>query len=155
MEILIHVEKKKLDSAYTKAVAEYIKRLSAFCRVKCIYYKDFSKLELQNSSACFRVVPGTDTISSEEFAAKIEELGLSGYSRIEFVVADPATVYDLDIAKFSPFSLSGFTMSIDLTTVVLTEQLYRAYIPLSRLIGRGTVGHLGTLRNVLRNNASV
>ena len=123
MEILIHVEKKKLDSAYTKAVAEYIKRLSAFCRVKCIYYKDFSKLELQNSSACFRVVPGTDTISSEEFAAKIEELGLSGYSRIEFVVADPATVYDLDIAKFSPFSLSGFTMSIDLTTVVLTEQL--------------------------------
>ncbi len=48
-----------------------------------------------------RVVPGTDTISSEEFAAKIEELGLSGYSRIEFVVADPATVYDLDIAKFS------------------------------------------------------
>ena len=48
MEILIHIEKKKLDSAYTKAVAEYIKRLSAFCRVKCIYYKDFSKLELQN-----------------------------------------------------------------------------------------------------------
>jgi len=130
MEILIHVEKKKLDSAYTKAVAEYIKRLSAFCRVKCIYYKDFSKLELQNSSACFRVVPGTDTISSEEFAAKIEELGLS---RIEFVVADPATVYDLDIAKFSPFSLSGFTMSIDLTTVVLTEQLYRAYTILNHI----------------------
>ena len=106
---------------------------SAFCRVKCIYYKDFSKLELQNSSACFRVVPGTDTISSEEFAAKIEELGLSGYSRIEFVVADPATVYDLDIAKFSPFSLSGFTMSIDLTTVVLTEQLYRAYTILNHI----------------------
>ena len=63
MEILIHVEKKKLDSAYTKAVAEYIKRLSAFSRVKCIYYKDFSILELQNSSACFRVDPGTDTIS--------------------------------------------------------------------------------------------
>lgn len=133
MEILIHVEKKKLDSAYTKAVAEYIKRLSAFCRVKCIYYKDFSKLELQNSSACFRVIPGTDTISSEEFAAKIEELGLSGYSRIEFVVADPATVYDLDIAKFSPFSLSGFTMSIDLTTIVLTEQLYRAYTILNHI----------------------
>ena len=118
MEILIHIEKKKLDSAYTKAVAEYIKRLSAFCRVKCIYYKDFSKLELQNSSACFRVVPGTDTISSEEFAAKIEQLGLSGYSRI---------------AKLSPFSLSGFTMSIDLTTVVLTEQLYRAYTILNHI----------------------
>jgi len=139
MEILIHIEKKKLDSEYTKAVAEYVKRLSAFCRVKCIYYKDFSKLELQNSSACFRVVPSTETISSEDFAAKIEQLGLSGYSRIEFVVAkqnetvaDTAT-YDLDTTKIARFSLSGFAMSIDLTTVVLTEQLYRAYTILNHI----------------------
>ena len=140
MEILIHIEKKKLDSAYTKAVAEYIKRLSAFCRVKCIYYKDFSKLELQNSSACFRVVPSADTISSEEFATKIEQLGLSGYSRIEFVVAkqdeactDALPSYGLEASQLSPFSLSGFTMSIDLTTVVLTEQLYRAYTILNHI----------------------
>lgn len=133
MEILIHIEKKKLDTDYEKAVAEYVKRLSAFCRVRCIYYKDLSKLTMHNSSACFRVVPGRDTISSEDFAIKLEQLGLSGYSRIEFVVADPATVYDLDIAKFSPFSLSGFTMSIDLTTVVLTEQLYRAYTILNHI----------------------
>ena len=133
MEILIHIEKKKLDTDYEKAVAEYVKRLSAFCRVRCIYYKDLSKLTMHNSSACFRVVPGHDTISSEDFAIKLEQLGLSGYSRIEFVVADPATVYDLDIAKFSPFSLSGFTMSIDLTTVVLTEQLYRAYTILNHI----------------------
>ena len=133
MEILIHIEKKKLDTDYEKAVAEYVKRLSAFCRVRCIYYKDLSKLTMHNSSACFRVVPGRDTISSEDFAIKLEQLGLSGYSRIEFVVADPATVYDLDIAKFSPFSLSGFTMSIDLTTVILTEQLYRAYTILNHI----------------------
>ncbi len=140
MEILIHIEKKKLDSEYTKAVAEYVKRLSAFCRVKCIYYKDFSKLELQNSSACFHVVPGAETISSEEFAATIEQLGLSGYSRIEFVIAaqekaytNAMTAYDPDTAKITRFSLSGFAMSVDLTTVVLTEQLYRAYTILNHI----------------------
>lgn len=140
MEILIHIEKKKLDREYTKAVAEYVKRLSAFCRVKCIYYKDFSKLELQNSSACFCIVPGTETISSEDFAAKIEQLGLSGYSRIEFVVAkqgeactEAAAIYGLDASEIPVFSLSGFTMSVDLTTVILTEQLYRAYTILNHI----------------------
>ena len=140
MEILIHIEKKKLDTDYEKAVAEYVKRLSAFCRVRCIYYKDLSKLELQASSACFRVVPGRYTISSEDFAAKIEKLGLSGYSRNEFVIAkqdeaytDAMSSYGLDTSQLSLFSLSGFTMSVDLTTVVLTEQLYRAYTILNHI----------------------
>ena len=139
MEILIHIEKKKLDTEYAKAVAEYVKRLSAFCRVRCLYYKDLSKLTLSDSSACFRVIPGIDTISSEAFASKIEQLGLSGYSRIEFVVAlqnritDTNETTNSDIGGLPSFSLSGFTMSTDLTTVVLTEQLYRAYTILNHI----------------------
>ena len=140
MEILIHIEKKKLDTDYEKAVAEYVKRLSAFCRVRCIYYKDLSKLTMHNFSACFRVVPGRDTISSEDFAIKLEQLGLSGYSRIEFVIAEqPDGTHTDDISrspgdpKLSIFSLSGFTMSVDLTTVILTEQLYRAYTILNHI----------------------
>ncbi len=140
MEILIHIEKKKLDTDYEKAVAEYVKRLSAFCRVRCIYYKDLSKLTMHNSSACFRVVPGRDTISSEDFAIKLEQLGLSGYSRIEFVIAEQSDDTHTDgfshnsgDPKLSIFSLSGFTMSVDLTTVILTEQLYRAYTILNHI----------------------
>lgn len=139
MEILIHIEKKKLDTEYAKAVAEYVKRLSAFCRVRCLYYKDLSKLTMSDSSACFRVIPGIDTISSEAFASKIEQLGLSGYSRIEFVVAQQNRISDTnettssDIGGLLSFSLSGFTMSTDLTTVVLTEQLYRAYTILNHI----------------------
>lgn len=139
MEILIHIEKKKLDTEYAKAVAEYAKRLSAFCRVRCLYYKDLSKLTMSDSSACFRVIPGIDTISSEAFASKIEQLGLSGYSRIEFVVAQQNQISDTnettssDIGGLLSFSLSGFTMSTDLTTVVLTEQLYRAYTILNHI----------------------
>ena len=140
MEILIHIEKKKLDTDYEKAVAEYVKRLSAFCRVRCIYYKDLSKLTMHNSSACFRVVPGRDTISSEDFAIKLEQLGLSGYSRIEFVIAEQPDDTHTDAISCSPgdpelsiFSLSGFTMSVDLTTVILTEQLYRAFTILNHI----------------------
>ena len=140
MEILIHIEKKKLDTDYEKAVAEYVKRLSAFCRVRCIYYKDLSKLTMHNSSACFRVVPGRDTISSEDFAIKLEQLGLSSYSRIEFVIAEQPDDTHTDAISRSPgdpklsiFSLSGFTMSVDLTTVILTEQLYRAYTILNHI----------------------
>lgn len=139
MEILIHIEKKKLDTEYAKAVAEYVKRLSAFCRVRCLYYKDLSKLTMSDSSACFRVIPGIDTISSEAFASKIEQLGLSGYSRIEFVVAQQNQISDTnettssDIGELPSFFLSGFTMSTDLTTVVLTEQLYRAYTILNHI----------------------
>ena len=139
MEILIHIEKKKLDTEYAKAVAEYAKRLSAFCRVRCLYYKDLSKLTMSDSSACFRVIPGIDTISSEAFASKIEQLGLSGYSRIEFVVAQQNRISDTnetassDIGRLPSFSLSGFTMSTDLTTVVLTEQLYRTYTILNHI----------------------
>ena len=139
MEILIHIEKKKLDTEYAKAVAEYVKRLSAFCRVRCLYYKDLSKLTMSDSSACFRVIPGIDTISSETFASKIEQLGLSGYSRIEFVVARQNRISDTnetvssDIGRLPSLSLSGFTMSTDLSTVVLTEQLYRAYTILNHI----------------------
>ena len=140
MEILIHIEKKKLDTDYEKAVAEYVKRLSAFCRVRCIYYKDLSKLTMHNSSACFHVVPGHDTISSEDFAIKLEQLGLSGYSRIEFVIAEQPDDTHTDAISCSPvdpklsiFSLSGFTMSVDLTTVILTEQLYRAFTILNHI----------------------
>ena len=140
MEILIHIEKKKLDTDYEKAVAEYVKRLSAFCRVRCIYYKDLSKLTMHNSSACFRVVPGHGTISSEDFAIKLEQLGLSGYSRIEFVIAEQPDDTHTDAISCSPdnpklsiFSLSGFTMSVDLTTVILTEQLYRAFTILNHI----------------------
>ena len=141
MEILIHIEKKKLDIEYAKAVAEYVKRLSAFCRVKCIYYKDFSRLALSASSACFLVVPRKDTISSEEFALKIEQIGLSGISRIEFIIqkksfdvlSDNNGADSTEHSDFPSFSLSGFTMSPDLTTVVLTEQLYRAYTILNHI----------------------
>lgn len=134
MEILIHIEKRKLDIEYQHAIAEYIKRLSAFCNVRCICYKDLTKLSMKPSSACFVIQPGKETVSSETFAEEINHLALSGYSRIEYVI--PASGHtDFLSGTQSPkvFSLSGFSMSEDLTAVVLTEQLYRAFTILNHI----------------------
>ena len=128
MEIIIHVEKRKLDSLYAQAIAEYAKRLSPFCKYKLITYKDFSKISAKETSSLYLVVPGMHTLSSEEFAACIENEGLSGQSRLEFIICEhgfPKAAKQL--------SISGFAMSCDLTAVVLTEQLYRAYTILNHI----------------------
>ena len=134
MEIIIHIEKKKLDTDYAQAIAEYQKRLSPFCKLKIVTYKNISKICIQNGSALYTVVPGKHTLSSEELAAFIEQEGISGHSRLEFILCEnsnqPAgselsTQEDLQNAK--PFCVSSFTMSCDLTAVVLSEQLYRAF----------------------------
>ena len=82
MEIIIHIEKKKLDIDYEQAIAEYTKRLLPFCRLKLITYKDFSKLSTQPDSVVFMIVPGKDTLSSEGLAARLNKLSLSGHSRL-------------------------------------------------------------------------
>ena len=132
MEIIIHIEKKKLDIDYEQAMAEYTKRLLPFCRLKLITYKDFSKLSTQPDSVVFMIVPGKDTLSSEGLAARLNKLSLSGHSRLEFIISSQTeSIAYGDSAD--TLSLSGFTMSCDLTAVVLSEQLYRAYTILNHI----------------------
>ena len=132
MEIIIHIEKKKLDIDYERAITEYTKRISPFCRLKLFAYKDFSKLSTQPGSAVFRVVPNKHTISSEGLATLLETLALSGHSRLEFIICSEAASYTYAESADS-LSISGFTMSCDLTAVVLSEQLYRAYTILNHI----------------------
>lgn len=132
MEIIIHIEKKKLDLDYEQAISEYTKRISPFCRIKLFTYKDFSKLSTQPGSAVFRVVPGKHTLSSEGLAALLETLALSGHSRLEFMICSKGEGCAYSDSAES-LSISGFTMSCDLTAVVLSEQLYRAYTILNHI----------------------
>ncbi len=130
MEIIIHVEKKKLDTDYMLAIAEYTKRLSPFCKLRLSVCKDFSKLFIQPGSVVFSVVPGSHTFSSESFAEMVEQEALSGHSRLEFVIGK---LPDAAAFTYREFSLSRLSMSCDLTAVVLSEQLYRAYTILNHI----------------------
>lgn len=133
MEIIIHVNLKKLDKDYEKAACEYIKRTSPYCRIKLCYDRDLSGILTKDSSVCYAVVPGTDTLSSEELAQEIARKNLAGHSRLEFFIAEnPSMLCDIR-KKAKDFSISSFALSSDLTVCVLTEQLYRAYTILNNI----------------------
>lgn len=131
MEIIIHMDTKKIDTCFKEAIEEYVKRTSPFCKVSIKTYKNLIKLDMSKSSKKYIVSPSSNTITSEELASLIKELNLKGFSCIEFIVSNNAI--HLEEYDTETFSVSSFSMSTDLTTVVLTEQLYRAYTILNNI----------------------
>ncbi len=129
MEIIIHLKCKKIDRDYSLAMQEYIKRTSPFCKVKLINYKNSGKLSLNKSSKKYIVLSGEKTISSPQLSKDISSLNLSGYSCIEYIIGNE---FDLP-CEGEIINLSSFDMESQLLTVVLTEQLYRAYTILNNI----------------------
>lgn len=129
MEIIIHLNCKKIDKDYSLAIQEYIKRTSPFCKIKLQTYKNYGKLSFNKSSKQYVVLPGSNTISSTDLADNIAQLNLNGYSCIEFVIGHEfSSIDNIDI-----INISSFSMDSQLLTVVLTEQLYRAYTILNNI----------------------
>lgn len=131
MEIIIHMDTKKIDTEYRQAIDEYTKRTSPFCKVSIKTYKNIKKINLSHNSKKYIIVPGTETLTSPELASLIQELNLNGISCIEFIITTQKNLEILNDTEI--FNLSSFSMSIDLTAVVLTEQLYRAYTILNNI----------------------
>lgn len=133
MEIIIHVDAKKLDRDYKAALDEYIKRTSPYCRITVKLYKNFSKLDMRKSSVKIIVVSGdTAVISSEGLAKLIAGYNLNGCSCIEFIVPSDNTAYDIENDR-RLLNLSSFSLGCELSAVVLAEQLYRAYTILNNI----------------------
>mgnify|MGYP005766926697 FL=1 len=67
-------------------------------------------------------------LTSEEFAEKLESLGVQGKSSIAFVIGGPIGL-GKDVLKRSDFALSFSKMTFphQLMRVVLLEQVYRGY----------------------------
>lgn len=131
MEILIHIETKKIDTSYKKAIEEYVKRTSPFCKVSIKTYKNIEKISFNKSSKKYIVIPGKETMSSPELADMIQTLNLNGCSCIEFIISENKVISDS--SEISKFCISSFGMNVDLNAVVLTEQIYRAYTILNNI----------------------
>lgn len=131
MEIILHIESKKLDKCYDAAINEYFKRISSFANIKKKLYKDISKLQLQKSSYVILTEYGTGSGSSEALAERITRLNLSGYSCIEFIIAKDLTIIKDTLKNqsidYDCLTLSSMTLKSDIASVCLTEQIYRAY----------------------------
>ena len=140
----------KLNAPYFAAgVAEYQKRLAAFCRFRIIELpeaplpdKNASPAQIEKAlekegkailaavrkGACFVAlcVEGKQ-ISSEELAAQIERQALSGAGDMAFVIGSSHGLAPaVKAAANARISLGRITLPHQLARLVLAEQLYRA-----------------------------
>ena len=131
------------------AIDEYSKRLSRYCKLSIIEVADEKTPEhasegverqikakegeriakhLRDGAFLIALAIDGKQLSSEEFAARIEDWGLHGVSHIQLVIGGSIGLDDaiLHRANFK-LSFSKMTFPHQLMRVILLEQIYRAY----------------------------
>lgn len=121
------------------ACNEYLKRISRFNKIMVIECKESMlnptsvalKAEADDINKhlkgfVIKLAINGQNYSSEEFASKIENITLNGYSDITFVIGSS---YGLDVSVKSNLDLSFSKMTFphQLARIMLLEQIYRAY----------------------------
>ena len=105
------------------AIDEYSKRLSRYCKLHIIEVAD-----VKDGAFVIALAINGKQLSSEELAAKINDLGLRGTSHIQLVIGGSIGLDDA-ILRRADFllSFSKMTFPHQLMRVILLEQIYRAY----------------------------
>lgn len=133
----------------TDAIAEYEKRLSAYCSLSNIFIKDekltekaspaeiSAALKREGERILAAIPPRAYTIAlcvegkqlaSEKFSEKLSALGVEGYSEVCFVIGGSDGLSDeVKRAANLKLSISEMTFPHQLMRVILLEQLYRAF----------------------------
>lgn len=124
-------------------IAEFSKRMQSFGKLSMTELKEFGndferelsiKKEAENILATLEKKKGFNILldiggknfSSEEMAQKIENIGIKGFSTINFIIGGSYGVSD-DVRKASNLSLSFSKMTFphQLMRLILMEQIYR------------------------------
>lgn len=141
----------KLKEKYWKqGIAEYSKRLGKFCKFEIVEVPDekapekLSETQMENvkkteGERILGKIKDRDYVyalailgkerTSEEFASEIENLTTYGRSDLAFVIGGSLGLSE-DVLKRadSQISFGRFTMPHQLMRLVLTEQIYRAFM---------------------------
>lgn len=135
-------ESKKSQKFCKKAIAEYEKRLSRYCKISCKFIKkekEWESLLVKDAGMKkFIVQPGKAELTSERLSEQIKNWEGSGIKGIMFLVpewneeilADDQTKMASKTKQpimIESLILSDFTMSSNMTGMVLYEQIYRGY----------------------------
>ena len=135
-------ESKKSQKFCKKAIAEYEKRLSRYCKISCKFIKkekEWESLLVKGTGMKkFIVQPGKAELTSERLSEQIKNWEGSGIKGIMFLVpewseeilADNQTKMASKTKQpimIESLILSDFTMSSNMTGMVLYEQIYRGY----------------------------
>ncbi len=149
MNIRIIAVGKLKEKYWRDAVAEYSKRLGAYCSLEIIELKE-SPLRANPSPADEEAVKKAEgeeilrhlgkgdyvmtleikgkSLSSEQMASKIANLALDGKSSIAFVIGGSLGLSP-DISRRADFKLSFSAMTFphQMMRVILLEQIYRSF----------------------------
>ena len=140
----------KLKETYLKdGIGEYVKRMSRFCDTeilelpdekipdnpseseeKAVLAKEAERIKKcigQKDYVITLCVEGKQ-LSSEQLAEKMNEISLSGFSTITFIIGGSLGL-DPEIKQLShlKLSFSKFTFPHQLMRLILVEQVYRAF----------------------------
>jgi 23S rRNA (pseudouridine1915-N3)-methyltransferase len=123
MAYTLYINSKKISPSTTKAVNEYIKRLSPYCKMSV---KPVTSIPSDISSG-YNIYITSDksapTLSSEDFAKKINHLAVDGLSKINLFIG-----YSEEAALWNEsFCLSHIELSPEILLIALSEQIYRGY----------------------------
>ncbi|MBQ6496463.1 MAG: 23S rRNA (pseudouridine(1915)-N(3))-methyltransferase RlmH [Firmicutes bacterium] len=149
MNITVIAIGKLKEKYWQDAVKEYSKRLGAYCRLNIVELKE-SPLPANPSAADEEAVKRAEgeeilskiaksdyvitleikgkALSSEQLAAKINDLGIEGKSSIVFVIGGSLGL-SADVSKRADFKLSFSAMTFphQMMRVILLEQIYRSF----------------------------
>ena len=123
------------EQFYRDAVAEYVKRLSRFCRAEICELAEGRSLEDEGETILRRVrgyvialcVEG-QKLSSTGFAARIKQL-CDGGEEITFIIGSSCGLAEkVKAAARLKLSFSDMTFPHQLMRVILCEQIYRAFM---------------------------
>ncbi len=149
MNISILAVGKCREKYWQEAVAEYSRRLGRYCRLEIcevadektpegagpaltrrILQKEGERLMRQIRSDATVIVLDLrgEAVDSVEFSHRIEEYGLHGVSRLQFVIGGSLGLAPEVVARADwRLSFSKMTFPHPLMRVILLEQIYRAY----------------------------
>ena len=124
------------EDYWKKAVAEYEKRLSRFCKFEIFEVKESDKAAeakalLQKSAGGFLVAldPFGRQVTSEEFSHFITSKTAKGVSKITFFIGGSDGLDSTVLATCDDkLSFSKMTFPHQMFRVIFTEQLYRAFM---------------------------
>lgn len=149
MKVTILCVGKVKEKFYRDGIAEFVKRLSRYCKLEIIEVADEKTAE-EASDTEIRIVKEKEgerllknikddayvvclcidgkQLNSEELSEKIEKLGIQGTSHIYFVIGGSLGLAD-EVVKRANFKLSFSPMTFphQLMRLILLEQIYRAY----------------------------
>lgn len=149
MKITILTVGKVKERFYRDAIAEFVKRLNRYCKLEIIEVADektpdgaseteerqilekegirLAKYLRDDAWVCALAINGK-RLDSVGFSNKIEQLGVSGVSHLQFVIGGSLGLCE-SVLRRADFKLSFSEMTFphQLMRVILLEQIYRGY----------------------------